>query len=262
MAEIQRIPKSAQRWEANDLLAFNIHTVPEDTATFFGGDPNLPEPTVDPAFLEHVERPPGPLLGDTAMVFGSLRALLNEKEPSEGSITDFTQHLLSMLNYGVPGRLLKRRRGILFQVCGKTVRAEPKISFMALNRGCDLLVHTVEPTSTLNPEPRLIAEAIAAFSDWQDIQQAAGQELLRHKEIAGIIMRGTAPTFYKIVVTKELLQSVGDATYPDQPTFVHKLRPPVHDIAKYFKEGLQTLDNRRVIMQCFEAFKRCLPYDR
>ncbi|TFK71456.1 hypothetical protein BDN72DRAFT_764883 [Pluteus cervinus] len=259
MAEIQRIPKSAQRWVANDLLAFNIHIVTEDTATFFGTGANLPESTADPVFLEHVEPPPGPLLRDTDMVYGSLGALLDEEDPSEGSIADFTGDLLSMLQYGVPGRLLRRLRRIPFQMCGKTVRAEPKISFIARDHGADLIVHTVKvcSSSTIDPEPRLIAEAIAAFSNWQDIREAAGQDLLHRKEMAGIIMRGTAPTFYKIPITQDLLQSVGDATYPVQPTIVHKLRTPVQDVDKYFREGLRTLDNRRVIMQCFEAFKQC-----
>ena len=113
-----------------------------------------------------------------------------------------------------------------------------------------------------------------AFSDWQDLISANREipnpndgptndfDFLPRKEIERIIMRGTAPTFYKMTITKELLQAVGEGTCPrDYPLFVRKLRPPVEDQEKYFKEGLKTLDNRKIIMQCFEAFKRILPHD-
>ncbi|KAF8969914.1 hypothetical protein BDZ97DRAFT_1596519, partial [Flammula alnicola] len=52
MANIIRSAKSGSDWTMNELLAYNIHVVDEDVATFFG-HPNLPAPTVDPIILNN-----------------------------------------------------------------------------------------------------------------------------------------------------------------------------------------------------------------
>ncbi len=39
-------------------------------------------------------------------------------------------------------------------------------------------------------------------------------------------MGGTAPTFYKIRVTKDLLQHVAQGTYPPNPIHVTSCQPP------------------------------------
>jgi hypothetical protein len=69
-------------------------------------------------------------------------------------------------------------------------------------------------------------------------------------------MVGTAPTFYKIPVTDELLISLAASQYPLQVTTVQKLVPPVPFPERLAKDGMKTLANRRIILQCFEAFKQ------
>ncbi|KIL55952.1 hypothetical protein M378DRAFT_550520 [Amanita muscaria Koide BX008] len=55
-----------------------------------------------------------------------------------------------------------------------------------------------------DPEPLLIAEAIAAVYENNRTLRAAGLPPLKCKTFAGITMVGTASTFYKIPVTEGL----------------------------------------------------------
>ncbi len=71
----------------------------------------------------------------------------------------------------------------------------------------------------------------------------------------GITMVGTAPTFYKIPVTKDLLQHVAQGTYPPDPTHVTFCQPPVPRPARRYSEGMKPLDNRQQILSCYEAFR-------
>jgi hypothetical protein len=106
-----------------------------------------------------------------------------------------------------------------------------------------------------NPEPQLIAEAISAFYENNAKLRAAGFPPLQSKTFAGITMVGTAPTFYKIPVTEQLLISLATSQYPPQVTIVEKFIPPVPLPAKLANDGMKPLVNRRIISQCFEAFK-------
>jgi len=71
-------------------------------------------------------------------------------------------------------------------------------------------------------------------------------------------MIGTAPTFYKIPVTDEILISLATSQYPTQVTTVTKLVPPVPFPERLANDGMKPLVNRRIILQCFEAFRQFL----
>jgi len=68
-------------------------------------------------------------------------------------------------------------------------------------------------------------------------------------------MVGTTPTFYKIPVTKDLLQHVAQGTYPPNPIHVTFCQPPIPRPARRYSEGMKPLDNRQRILGCYEAFK-------
>ena len=69
-------------------------------------------------------------------------------------------------------------------------------------------------------------------------------------------MVGTAPTFYKIPVTEEILISLATSQYPLQAITVEKLVPPVPFPGRLANDGMKPLVNRRIIFQCFEAFRQ------
>lgn len=73
--------------------------------------------------------------------------------------------------------------------------------------------------------------------------------------IYGILMVGTVPTFYRIPVTATLVRAVRCGWSPGQWTRVQRCVPSVPNQDAYPKEGLVPLINRRIVMQCYEAFK-------
>ena len=67
-------------------------------------------------------------------------------------------------------------------------------------------------------------------------------------------MDGSMPTFYKIPVTPELVRAVESGERPEEETVVHAYRPEVPRP----EEGMRPLDNRPIILSCFEAFRQLL----
>lgn len=74
----------------------------------------------------------------------------------------------------------------------------------------------------------------------------------------GIRMAGTTPIFYHIPVSTKLLDAVDIASFPEDKTVVFRFIPPVPDLNQYFSDGMRPLVNRRIILQCFDAFKGSL----
>ena len=106
-------------------------------------------------------------------------------------------------------------------------------------------------------EPQLIAEAIAAFSQNNANRVSAGLPELTSRRIPGIVMSGTAVSFYLIPVTETLEGALLTASYPAQETIVLRFIPPVPDPIRYTMRGygMGPLENRRIVLQCFEAFR-------
>lgn len=68
-------------------------------------------------------------------------------------------------------------------------------------------------------------------------------------------MVGTAPTFFRVCVTERLLRALERGSYPDEETVVLKFVPPVPNIDDYLSFGMRPLENRRIVLQCFEGLK-------
>lgn len=71
-------------------------------------------------------------------------------------------------------------------------------------------------------------------------------------------MVGICPVFYRIIVTTALLDALVTSTYPMETTTVLRYVPPVPDPQNYAADGMRPLENRRVVFQCLEAFKRII----
>ena len=69
-------------------------------------------------------------------------------------------------------------------------------------------------------------------------------------------MVGTAPSFFKIPVTQELVECVEQGQHPLAPTIVTGHVPDIPRPNRRFSEGMKPLDNRRAFLQCYEAFKK------
>ncbi|TDL16367.1 hypothetical protein BD410DRAFT_795488 [Rickenella mellea] len=106
-----------------------------------------------------------------------------------------------------------------------------------------------------------MAQAIASAQLNTTMRADRNLRPLRSQDIMGVAMVGSAPVFYKIRVTKALLDHVAAGTYPPMPTIIQKLIPPVPlaNRSGYRTDGMVPLDNRRVVMRCFAAFKDLIP---
>jgi len=70
--------------------------------------------------------------------------------------------------------------------------------------------------------------------------------------IPGITMVGIFPTFYNVKVTAED-HSVRFGQYPKTQTVVYCHTPRV---PKRRSDGMRPLDNRKLVLRCYEAFKK------
>ena len=74
--------------------------------------------------------------------------------------------------------------------------------------------------------------------------------------MAGIILAGTTPTFYKIPVTSNLVRHVRHGIYPSEPTVVSVRVPNLPRPCTRHSEGMKPVDNRHALLRYYEAFKR------
>ncbi|KAF8425080.1 hypothetical protein L210DRAFT_3567605 [Boletus edulis BED1] len=89
-------------------------------------------------------------------------------------------------------------------------------------------------------QAQLVAQALAAFSNNNEQRVEAGRIPLDTQIILGIMIVGTTPIFYRIPVTRDLIEHIAQGTYP----------PPMPPI-----EGMKPLDSRYQILSCYEASK-------
>ena len=104
-------------------------------------------------------------------------------------------------------------------------------------------------------EARLISDSIAAFHN-DNIKRVKylNTNPLTSKVMLGIVMDGSMPTPYKIPITAELVRAVESGEQPEEETVVHAYVPEVPRP----EEGMKPLDNRHIILSCFEAFRKFL----
>jgi len=251
MANILLSAKSGSSWTDNELTAFNIQVDTVDAATFFNME-QLPHPLVSPVILLNERRPQGPLVKDDRLFFHYMR---DAEKGEESLVDDFAAFILGMFGYDEPERIIHQRKEISFIMCGMEVDAKPDVCVMSESEYLLLVQEDKRGTNRTDPEPQLIAEAIAAFYQNNLRRRLAGHPPMNSQTIPGITMVGVVPVFYRIPITVELVQCVQAGSFPTQPTIVQRCIPPVPNPDAYPDEGLVPVTNRVVVMQCFEAFK-------
>jgi len=258
MANLIQSAKPGSKWTTKELLNYNIEVVPETVATFFG-NANLPPSTISPTILAHEVYPAVGLPRDDRLFFHFLEDAMILSPGEESAVADFAVHLLRLLGYDEPNRYIRRRKEIPLFMCLTNTHAKTDVCVIDPTSGILLLVQEDKQyLGKKDPEPQLIAEAIAAFQSQNCRLSAAGLPTVNTAVIPGITMVGTAPTFYKVDLTTTLVDAVELGEYPAQTTVVHKLTPPVQAPWNLQRDGMQSLKNRAVILSCFEAFKQFL----
>jgi hypothetical protein len=247
MASIIVSAKSGSDWTENELTAFNINIVGQDSAEFFGVSP-LPEPSVPPAILTTTTATVALAANDGAtweFLFFMGRAMSGP----EANVDAFALELLRLMRYRTFGRVVTCNVNLTFTMCGKECHAQTDVC--AFDSDSFLLV-LQEDKRNLSPQPlpvaQLVAEAIAAFEYNNKLRQNPVLDWM----MLGIIMRGTLPIFYKIHVTQDLVTCVKLGQYPAIVTNIFEHVPEFPDDENL---GMLSLANRRIALECYEAFK-------
>jgi hypothetical protein len=227
--------KTGYKWAQKDLRAYRIEVVPETVTSFFG-NANLPASTASPEILlsNYVA---GSLKDAQLPVFFNYLEDAMMIPGEKSSVVDFTHHLLELLDYDKPKGFIFRRKHLPLLMCSTNTRARVDvciIDLLAQIQGVRLLAQV---DTRKSPEPQLIAGAIAAFQSNNCELSGSGLPTVNTAVIPGITMVRTAPTFYKINLTKTVVDAIERGEYPAQTTVVHKLTPRLTNLQNYDEMG-------------------------
>jgi hypothetical protein len=201
-------------------------------------------------FLQHEECVQG--LDDSSL------ALIKRLDLAmHGEADDFAVELLRAMGYEKETTVVLTQKKIPLIMCGEQVYAKTDVCVMDLAPEILLLVQGDKSYLNLqDPEPQLIAGAIAAFQ-YNNKKRVDDffVDPLQTMIIPGITMSGTFPKFYKIKVTADLDQCIRYGLFPPVQTIVYRHTPRV---PKRRSDGMRPLDNRELILRCYEGFKRVI----
>ena len=171
----------------------------------------------------------------------------------ESAIDDLAKSVLEVTGFDERGTILRTRYDIPFTICGDNHRvARTDVCLVHLNSMILLVVQEDKTnSSTANPEPQVIAEAIAAFQYNNRKREELGLPTLDKMTTPCIVMLETRPFFYKVTATQKLCDCVIGGQYPSQPTVVTRCSPPARRRAS---EGMEVPDYRRAALQYYDAF--------
>jgi len=256
MANLIRSAKSGSDWTTNDLLAYNISVSSQSPNNFYG----QPLPTVeslsslDPNLLSGTLDTQG-LSDGTYRLLQYLDLASRANSGQESAIDDFAREILRTLGYEKRGLLLRSRYAIPLMISGDPKRSAQTDVCLVQGSSTILLVVQEDKTavSVRDPEPQVIAEAIAAFQSNNRIRARLGEPQLNSMTIPCITMVGTRPIFYLVPVTRELSEAVATAQYPLCSTVVKKC--VVASNSRRLSEGMETPDFRQVALQHYTAFR-------
>jgi len=253
MRDATRVCKSGCKWTQNDLTAFNIKVVVRLEKEFFGLSlddvslNNIPKGLVD---LEW----PSVEDSESYDILRYLDLAMSIKESEESAVDDFASRLLEILMFKKPGQLIRTRKDIKMIMCGKLTHAKADVCIVDEEGILLLLQEDKSHINLSDPEPQVIAEAIAAFQHNNEIRtRFLGLESLEEYLFPCITMVGTYPTFYKVRVTKHLDEAVRFGSYPEVNTTVDRFNP-IADLSAY-SYGMKPLRYRKIILQSFIAFR-------
>ncbi|KAH9970008.1 hypothetical protein BGW80DRAFT_623521 [Lactifluus volemus] len=254
MANLIRSAKSGSDWTYNDLVTYNITVVTQSPQDFFrtntepslgGLDPSLINSTVD---ADNV--------GDSTSRYLTYLDLAT-KATQESWIDIFARETLIILGFEERGLAVGMGFRIPLTICGD-VRRTAQTDVCLLSRRSTILLILQEDKTLFNgsdPEPQVIAEAIAAYQHNNTKRQKERLPTLDTMIIPCITMVGTRPTFYLVPVSRALSTAVMNGQYPATPTRVVKCATFLGPNRR-FSEGMESPEYRRLAFKRFIAFKR------
>jgi hypothetical protein len=179
----------------------------------------------------------------------------NANSGQESAIDDFAREILRVLGYEKDDLLLRSRYAIPITICGDSNRSAQSDIYLIQGSSTILLVVQEDKTavSVRDPEPQVIAEAIATFQYNNRTRALVDEPELDAMTIPCIVMIGTRPVFYLVPVTRDLSEAVVTAQYPLSSTIVKKC--VVRSNSRRLSEGMETPDFRQIALQHYTAFR-------
>jgi hypothetical protein len=171
-------------------------------------------------------------------------------------VEDFMREILRALRYEMRGLLLRSHCSIPLVVQSYSTGLLQKAAQteLCLVQGSSTILLVVQATvGVRDPEPQVIADAIATFQCNNRIRARLGVSELASMTIPCIAMNGTRPIFYLVPVTQELSQAVATDRYPFSPTVVDKCVVVID--SSRLSEGMEDPDFRRVALMHYSAFR-------
>ncbi|KAJ7484046.1 hypothetical protein B0H11DRAFT_1196636 [Mycena galericulata] len=254
MANIIRSAKSGNDWTENELAAYNICVVEQSLVDFFGIETLPSVPASLDAFITTKDRTDA-TDNDTYKLLRHLDLAYMPKVGQEAAVALFAKKLLDKLRYAEGRRIIMIRQALPLFICGANCSTQTDVCILDSSNDILLLVQEDKrlPDNSNDPEPQVIAEAIAAF---QRNNHTRERELHLHAldrmVIPAITMYGTFPTFYKVTVTTSLNDAVKTGVFPAVATTVYRHIPR---LPRRNSDGMKHFDNRPILLQYFEAFK-------
>jgi len=252
MANLIRSAKSGNDWTQNELRAYNIQVVEQSLVEFFNRDQLPPLPLAVRHFCETTDRALAPD-DDTYKLLHYLDLAQNPKVGQEAAVDNFAARLLETLGYALGRRVIVTRQALPFVICGTQCSAQTDVCVCDDNDYLLLVQEDKRLENPEDPEPQLIAEAIAAYQRNNFIRnRVLHVPTLDEITFPGITLIGTSPTFYKIKITTELNDAVMGGTFPASVVVVYRHTPR---LPRRNSEGMRPLENRTLILQYYQAFK-------
>jgi hypothetical protein len=256
MANLIRSAKSGSDWTTNELDAYHITFVNQTTEEFFGvADlPALNNPSIV-GFL-NTENRIDAQDAQTKKLLHYLDLALTPKEGQESAVDTFARVLLEKLGYDEGERIILTRHALPLVICGTRSQAQTDLCVMDDRDILLLLQEDKSLSSTSDPEPQVIAAAIAAFGVNNKTRQTSLYlPPLDEVTFPAITMVGTSLTFYKITITTALSAAISHGIYPPEETRVLRYVPV---LPRRYSEGMRPLANRVELLSCLQAFKQFL----
>ncbi|KAF9482994.1 hypothetical protein BDN70DRAFT_800569 [Pholiota conissans] len=99
------------------------------------------------------------------------------------------------------------------------------------------------------------ADAVGTFQEMNQRRREMGHPPLKHLVFPGVVIQASALVFYKVDVTQELATAVEDGVWPLMTTVMQRHIPRIPRPEKRVEEGMKPPDNRRVVLECYQALK-------
>ncbi|KAL1748446.1 hypothetical protein HDZ31DRAFT_29537 [Schizophyllum fasciatum] len=188
-------------WTTKDLVSYSINMIDVAAADFFKGvSSSIFEELIDPLVVNGTLQSPDL---DTTLYryFKSIPAL---PSAPHAVTTEFCRRTLELLNYPDRASDLFIHYALPFTCCGKRALAEPDLCLVGpADIVLLVLVHDKRSAHGLaqDPEPALVACAIAAFQHNNAVRAAHGAPPLDIMTVPCVAFLGTRPVFYLVPVT-------------------------------------------------------------